>query len=37
MTQEELKLEYHDELSWLWRLIDKTMEEADKRMMVEEA
>ena len=35
MEQEELKLEYYDKLSWLWSLIDKTMEEADQRMIVD--
>ena len=34
MKQEELKLEYHEELDWLWSLIDKTMAEADQNMMV---
>lgn len=35
MEQEELKLEYYDELKWLWDLIDREMAEADERMMVE--
>ena len=35
IEQEELKLEYYDELKWLWQIINRTMEEADERMMVD--